>query len=93
MNSDDRANMPTPQPSLTSLRTNAAPKPGPTPATIATRFFFASTINVGSQMPCYLAVRNGDVWTAQRAVPTNAIRLFGQLFRRLRRALGDLAIW
>src|SRR5215831_18347908 len=46
MNSRDRANIPTPHPSLTSLRANAAPKPGPTPATIATHFLFASAINV-----------------------------------------------
>src|SRR5262245_9362259 len=46
MNSRDRANMPMLQSSSTSFRTIAAPKPGPTPATIATHFFFASAINV-----------------------------------------------
>src|SRR5262249_4776075 len=46
MNSGDRANMPMLQSSLTSFRTSAAPKPGPTPATIATHFLFASAINV-----------------------------------------------
>src|SRR5260370_28462816 len=44
MNSDERANIPTQQSPWTSLRTSAAPKPGPTPATIATRLCFLSVI-------------------------------------------------
>src|SRR5438552_15676986 len=37
MNWGERANMPTRQPSCASFLTSAAPSPGPTPATIATR--------------------------------------------------------
>jgi hypothetical protein len=44
MNLGERANMPTRQPSSASFLTRAAPSPGPTPATIATRSFVLSVI-------------------------------------------------
>ncbi len=46
MNSGERANMPTRQPSCASFLTSAAPSPGPTPTTIATRPCFLTVIHV-----------------------------------------------
>src|SRR4030095_11507286 len=73
-------NMPMLQLSLASFRTSAAPNPGPTPATIATHFFFASAINVWIAGAMLLSRAKG-VGTPRRAASTSQSDLIiGQVF-------------
>jgi hypothetical protein len=72
MNSGERANMPTRQPSPTSLRTSAVPSPGPTPATIATRLRFLLAISCWVRYcdaiePCARAIQRVPLPVAARA--------------------------
>src|SRR5438093_761850 len=57
--------------------------------------FLHRPLMFGSQVRCYLAVQNNTERRSSPSLPRDffAVRLFGEVFRRLGLALRDLAIW